>query len=279
VVTQTLQIEGMEIHVEGNGPRTLVMLHGWPDTRRVWDGTVRAMSVIHRCVTFTLPGFEVGSASGATPVPSVDDMVRRLQAVLDAVSPHAPVTLLLHDWGCIFGYELAMRLPQRVEAVVAVDIGDYNARAYTSVLAPGQKLSVLGYQLWLATAWVVGRYLHGGLANRMTRWMAATLRCPIPASEVHWQMNYPYAMRWFQLRGGLKTQQVQLRCPVLYVFGERKPFMFHSPRWVHTLRASEDGAAHGLRCGHWVMLEQQEAFHALVLRWLAGRERRKMARH
>jgi len=276
---QTMQVEGIAVHVQGSGPRTVVMLHGWPDTRRVWDGTVSALSGHHRCVTLTLPGFDQADAPAPHDPPTTEEMLRRLQAVLDAVSPSAPVTLLLHDWGCIFGYELAMRLPQRIEAVVAVDIGDYNASAYTSVLTPGQKMSVLGYQLWLALAWAVGRHVHGGLGNRMTRWMAATLRCPIPAADVRWQMNYPYAMRWFGLRGGLNTQQVALQCPVLYVFGEHKPFMFHSPRWVHTLRASEDGAAHGLRCGHWVMLEQAEAFHALLLRWLAGRERRKLARH
>ena len=98
-----------------------------------------------------------------------------------------------------------------------------------------------------------------------------------------WLLGVVAAIHWEALKIWLKgekirTRPVKLTCPVLYVFGERKPFMFHSPRWLHTLRASEDGAAHALRCGHWVMLEQPEAFHSLVLRWLAGRERRKSHR-
>jgi pimeloyl-ACP methyl ester carboxylesterase len=231
----------------------------------------------HRCVRLTLPGFGPGQAHPPV-VPRLNDVVDALVAVIQNVSPGAPVTLMLHDWGCIFGYELAMRHPQRVEAVIAVDIGDHNARAYVQSLSLRQKLAVAGYQIWLAQAWMVGRYLHPGLADRMTRWMAGRLRCPVPADRISWTMNFPYAMQWFGVRGGLRTQPVELQCPVLYTYGERKPFMFHSPRWLHTLRASEDGAAHAVRSGHWVMLDQPEAFHALVLRWLAGRERRKMHR-
>lgn len=273
---QELHVNGVNVRIEGVGPRTVVMLHGWPDTLHVWDGTVQALRSHHRCVRLTLPGF--GITDGKVPPPTLDEVVASLLAVINAVSPGEPVTLLLHDWGCIFGYELAMRHPERVAAIVAVDIGDYNAGAYLSSLSVRQKLYIAGYQLWLATAWAVGRYLHGGLADRMTRWMARAMRCPVPADQLHWTMNFPYAMSWFGLRGGLKTGPVKPTCPVLYVFGEHKPFMFHSPRWVHTLRASEDGAAHALRCGHWVMLDQPEAFHALLLRWLAGRERRKSSR-
>ncbi|WP_296508033.1 alpha/beta hydrolase [Rhodoferax sp.] len=275
--TRKMPIQGMEVQLEGRGSRTVLMLHGWPDTLDVWDGTVKALQNQYRCVRMTLPGFGPGQAEPPV-VPRLDDVVDALVAVIQTVSPGAPVTLMLHDWGCIFGYELAMRHPQRVEAVVAVDIGDHNAGAYLQSLTGRQKMAIAGYQLWLAQAWWVGRYVHAGLANRMTRWMSRVMRCPVTPDKLSWTMNFPYAMRWLGIRGGLSTQPVRLDCPVLYVYGERKPFMFHSPRWLHTLRASEEGAAHGLRCGHWVMLEQPEAFHALVLRWLAGRERRKVNR-
>jgi len=54
--------------------------------------------------------------------------------------------LLLHDWGCLFGYELAARHPQRVARIIGVDIGDATAPAYLRTLTLGQKLMILTYR-------------------------------------------------------------------------------------------------------------------------------------
>jgi pimeloyl-ACP methyl ester carboxylesterase len=36
----TLQIGGVDVFVEGDGPESIVMIHGWPDTYRLWDEQV-----------------------------------------------------------------------------------------------------------------------------------------------------------------------------------------------------------------------------------------------
>src|SRR5690606_10630385 len=96
-------IQGLEVVIEGQGP-TVVFLHGWPDTLELWDDTVAALRDAYRCVRFSLPGFDLSKP----PRPqSVDGMCALVGAVVDAVSPNEPVTLVLHDWGCFFGYEYA----------------------------------------------------------------------------------------------------------------------------------------------------------------------------
>ncbi|MEO7105371.1 MAG: alpha/beta hydrolase [Rhodoferax sp.] len=262
----TMVVEGAELLIEGDRAHTVVMLHGWPDTLRLWDGTVQALAPSMRCVRFTLPGF---GAPQDGPVVRLDGMIQHLLAIVDAVSPVQPVTLLLHDWGCIFGYELATRHPKRVARLVAVDVGDHNSRAYLRALTAKQKMSILLYQLFLAKAWVIGRFVNQALANGMMRWMAKLLRCPTPPSKIGWQMSYPYAMAWLKLGGGLPTQPVQLQCPVLYLYGKRKPFMFHSPDWLQALGSAPGSAAYGLAAGHWVMVDQPQPFNAHVLQWLA----------
>ncbi|MES2950226.1 MAG: alpha/beta hydrolase [Pseudomonadota bacterium] len=261
----TMVVDGTELLIEGEGTHTVVMLHGWPDTQRLWDNTVQALSPSLRCVRFTLPGF---GAQQAGPAIRLDGMTQHLLAILDAVSPDQPVTLLLHDWGCIFGYELAMRHPQRVARLIGVDIGDHNMPAYLRSLSAGKKMAILLYQLLLAQAWVLGRYVNQALANGISRWMARAMRCPTPADQIGWQMNYPYAMAWFKLGGGLPTRQVVPKCPMLYLYGKRKPFMFHSPEWLQTLQSKPGSAAHGLATGHWLMVEQPQVFNDLVLTWL-----------
>jgi len=108
------------------------------------------------------------------------------------------------------------------------------------------------------------------MGNGMTRWLARALRCRAAPELVGWQMNYPYAMQWFGLAGGLRdTAPVDVRCPLLYVYGKRKPFLFHSPEWIAALAARQGCAVHGLATGHWVMLDQPDAFHRCVADWLA----------
>ena len=52
-MSERVMVDGIEVLVEGSGPETLLMLHGWPDTLRLWDGTVQALHDRFRCVRFT----------------------------------------------------------------------------------------------------------------------------------------------------------------------------------------------------------------------------------
>jgi pimeloyl-ACP methyl ester carboxylesterase len=257
-----INVNGTEVWLQGQGDEVILMLHGWPDTRVLWDGTVAALRGRATCAGLTLPGFETGPAAT-----SLDDMCQLLRQVVDRISPEQSVTLMLHDWGCIFGYEFAMRHPQRVKRVVAVDVGDHNSGALLREWGLKEKLSVVGYQVWLAVAWKLG----GNLGTRMTRAMARWLRCPTQADHINHQMNYPYAMKWFGTVGGFsQASPVQLPMPLLFVYGDRKPFMFHSAKWLAQVASAPGSAVLGLPCGHWVMVSKPDAFHARVRQWLWG---------
>ena len=58
-MSSTLQIDGIDVFVEGEGNETIVMIHGWPDTYRLWDAQVAFFKEHYRCVRFTLPGFDI----------------------------------------------------------------------------------------------------------------------------------------------------------------------------------------------------------------------------
>jgi len=263
--TPTMDIGGVTVHLAGQGD-TLLLLHGWPDTLHLWDSTVAALQDKRRCVRLTLPGFDLAQAARPTSLTHMSELLCR---VLDRVSPGQPVTLLLHDWGCVFGYEFAARHPDRVACIVAVDIGDHNSAALQQALSAKARFQVGAYQVWLALAWLMGRHISPPLGNGMTRWMARALRCPAPAAQIGWQMNYPYAMRWFGLAGGLRqATPITARCPLLYLYGRRKPFMFHSPAWLAQVAARPGSAVQGFASGHWVMLDQPTVFNACVRQWL-----------
>jgi len=83
-------------------------------------------------------------------------------------------------------------------------------------------------------------------------------------------MGYAYAMRWFGVAGGLKGARVfHPQVPMLYIYGERKPFMFHSRAWARELAAKAGSRVLGLPTGHWVMIGRRREFNEALLSWLA----------
>jgi pimeloyl-ACP methyl ester carboxylesterase len=84
-------------------------------------------------------------------------------------------------------------------------------------------------------------------------------------------MNYPYAMRWFGLLGGLASAApVTHTCPILFIYGKRKPFMFHSAAWLARLSTRPGCAVQLFSTGHWVMAQHPDAFNQCVVAWLMG---------
>jgi pimeloyl-ACP methyl ester carboxylesterase len=263
-----MTVDDVEVVIEGSGPKAIVMIHGWPDTHRLWDAQVAALKDRYRCVRFTLPGFDLAQPGRAH---SLDEVVGTIRRVVEQACPGERVTLLVHDWGCFFGYQFATRHPQLVERVIGVDIGDAGSRRNLAAMSLRQKLMVVGYQLWLALAWRIG----GRVGDGMARWIAGAMRCPAPPHGIGAQMGYPYAVQWFKVKGGFDTPRAfDPAVPMLFFYGERKPFMFHSQAWLDKIAARPGSRVIGLRTGHWVMLQQPAEFNDAVRTWLAETDAR-----
>jgi len=256
-------IDGIEVLIEGQGARRVVMLHGWPDTYRVWDAQVATLQAHYRCVRFTLPGFDASKPRRAY---GLDEMVATIANIVNAVSPNDKVILLVHDWGAAFGYQFCARYPQRVERLVGVDIGDAGSPQFFKSLNLKAKLGIAGYQLILALAWKIG----GRLGNRMTRGMAKLLRAPSEPQIITSDMNFPYYITWTGAYGSYRKMQVlNPQCPMLFIYGRRKPFMFHSPQWAQMLNDKPGSKAMPFDTDHWPMVRQPQAFNLALLQWLA----------
>jgi len=251
-------MEGIEVHIEGTGPRTLVMIHGWPDTAALWEPQVAAFKGELRCVRFTLPGFDRGHPRRVYPI---EEIVATIHKIVTAVVPGQPVALLLHDWGCVFGYRFIDAHPELVTALIALDVGDAGSREHLASLGLRAKLFMSAYQLGMALAW----HLPARLGDSMTRKMASLLRAPGASASIGAHMNYPYHV---QMAGGYRRHPFKPPAPMLFIFGQRKPFMFHSEAWAQALATQPHCRVDRLRCGHWV--SHAAEFNQLALSWLRG---------
>lgn len=258
----TMTIDGTEVFLEGEGRETIVFIHGWPDTHRLWDPQVALLKSSYRCVRFTLPGFDLTRAPRAHGLDEVIDTIRH---IIEQACPGERVTLLVHDWGCFYGYQFTTRHPELVKRVIGVDIGDAGSRRNLAAMSLKQKLLVVGYQAWLAAAWKIG----GTLGDRLARWMAARLSAPAAPQAIGAQMGYPYAVQWFKVKGGFgPLRAFDPQVPMLFLYGQRKPFMFHSQAWLDKIAARPFSRVIGLPTGHWVMVGRRQEFNDAVLAWL-----------
>ena len=261
--SETISVDGVLVCVEGTGDETILMVHGWPDTHRLWDGTVAALADSYRCCRFTLPGYGANPGELGRP-PDLPAILRLLLQIADALCPNGKLTLLLHDWGCVFGYQFYMHHPERVSRIIGVDIGD--THRLPSALPTMQVAGIFAYQFWLAVAWKIG----GRAGDRMTRWLAVRMQAPGKPAAIHARMNWPYAQTWFGGDRSLRRQAVPFHpeCPMLYIWAERKPFMFHSPGWPSQIERLRGGRAQSFDTSHWVMLDDPAGFNSLVRNWL-----------
>lgn len=257
--TETRRVAGLDVLIEGRGDRTVVMIHGWPDTAALWAPQVAALRGQMRCVRFTLPGFDRRHARRIYPL---DEILSTLRQIIDSVSPQRPVTLLLHDWGCVFGYRFAQAHPDRVAAIAALDVGDAGSKAHLAELGLSAKLGMAAYQLCLAAAWPLPAAWGDALSRRIARWA----RAPGDMREVGAHMNYPYVVQWTR---GYGRPGLQPHCPLLFAYGSRKPFMFHSTAWLAALQAMPGNQVLRMDTGHWVGQEGAAEFNAALRQWLA----------
>jgi NAD(P)-dependent dehydrogenase (short-subunit alcohol dehydrogenase family)/pimeloyl-ACP methyl ester carboxylesterase len=98
---------------------TVVLVHGWPDTSRVWDEVVDRLQGRYHVVTYDLRGSGGSTAPRGPRGYSLERLVEDLRNVIVATSPGRPVHLVGHDWGSIQGWDAV------TTAAVASKIASY----------------------------------------------------------------------------------------------------------------------------------------------------------
>lgn len=88
------------------GRPTVVLVHGYPDSKEVWSEVARRLSGRFHVVAYDVRGHGRSTAprplrGGFTLEKLTDDFL----AVVDAVSPDRPVHLVGHDWGSVQAWE------------------------------------------------------------------------------------------------------------------------------------------------------------------------------
>jgi NAD(P)-dependent dehydrogenase (short-subunit alcohol dehydrogenase family)/pimeloyl-ACP methyl ester carboxylesterase len=123
--TRTVEHGGARLHVieQGiEGAPTIVFVHGYPDTHRCWDEVLELLTDRFHLVAYDVRGIGRSTAPDRRDALALEHLTGDLGAVIDAVSPDAPVHLVGHDWGAFQCWEAAVTdgVRERIASFTAV---------------------------------------------------------------------------------------------------------------------------------------------------------------
>jgi 3-oxoadipate enol-lactonase len=104
--------------VQGQGP-LVILVHGLGASMSDWRFQVAPLAERLQVATVDLPGF--GDSPPPAHAPAVDDYAAAVEALADALSPDAPVSLVGHSMGGAVVVQAALRRPHRYHRLVVAN--------------------------------------------------------------------------------------------------------------------------------------------------------------
>jgi pimeloyl-ACP methyl ester carboxylesterase len=156
---------GIEYEVTGEG-RPVILLHGFPDSGRLWREQVPALSQAgFKVIVPDLRGYGRSDKPPDVDAYRMPLLVQDVLAVLDdAGEPRAHV--VGHDWGAAVAWALAVGAPDRLDHLVALSVG--HPAAFRG--AGFEQYARSWYMLLFQFKGVAETFLSAGDFTGMRRW-------------------------------------------------------------------------------------------------------------
>jgi pimeloyl-ACP methyl ester carboxylesterase len=112
----------MILHTDdrGSGPTTVVLLHGFPFNRSMWDAQIQALEPVCRVIAPDLRGHGASGDPGG-PAFSIDDMADDVLETLEALGVHLPVVVGGLSMGGYVALSIAARAPHALRGLMLLD--------------------------------------------------------------------------------------------------------------------------------------------------------------
>ncbi|MBM7771860.1 NAD(P)-dependent dehydrogenase (short-subunit alcohol dehydrogenase family)/pimeloyl-ACP methyl ester carboxylesterase [Actinokineospora baliensis] len=267
----------LAVFSEGDpGEPTILLVHGFPDTHRLWDGVAARLAGDYHVVRYDVRGAGESSAPRKTAAYRTDLLAEDLFAVADAVSPNRPVHVVAHDWGSIQSWAAvtAPRAKSRIASFTSISgpsldhVGQWlrrrlahpspaNLRKVITQLNHSWYIAVFHIPVLPALAW---RTVIGPRWHHLLRLVEGIETAPAPTTGVD-------AARGVRLyRANMLTKHPKPReteVPVQVVIPTRDRFVTPGlaedlERWIPRLWRRRVAA------GHWVPLSHPDALARMV---------------
>lgn len=192
--TSWIETDDVHLRVEHRGPAdapTVLLLHGFPDHRGMWDSVADRLGLDHHVVTVDVRGAGESEAPRSRVGYRMDRLVDDVAAVVAHALPDGrPVHLVGHDWGSIQGWAVLER-SMRPESSLAGRIA-----SFTSISGPSLEV----YGQFVRSGLRRGRFVSVG--RQLARsWYAALFQLPVVPELVLGRWGSRIADRLAQAEG------------------------------------------------------------------------------
>jgi pimeloyl-ACP methyl ester carboxylesterase len=260
----------LSVRQAGKG-RPVLLLHGFPDSHRLWnDVAPRLVAAGRRVIAPDLRGFGRSDAPPRVEDYSLGHVVADLRALIARLAGDAPVDVIGHDWGSVAGWCLSLEHPQLVHAQVALSVGHPREYARAGLVQKMKGLYTLAWQ-WPGMS---ERWLQRNDFAGLRGWARQHPQLEPCLRDLARPGRLTAGLNWY--RANLRKVSVgrwgDCRVPTLGVWSDRDVFLAEDQMRNSERRMQADWRYQRVEgAGHWLPLERPAEIADMALEWFAER--------
>ena len=275
-VTKIVDIEGEEFPVVdvGSGP-TVLLLHGFPDSRFLWRYQIPALvEAGFRVLAPDLRGF------GEAPRPTSVEPYRRPYLIADILNLLEAVGvawayLVGHDFGASLAWRLAGSYAERFERAVFLSVGAPTSSGWTTV-EQREKSWYFDFFLKVGVAekalkaddWKLFREWTRGQGDQ-ERYLQDLARPEALTAALNWYRGSFSPLSPGEAPLPPLPAWTPIHMPVLGVWSDRDPFLLEPQMALSAGTVAGPWRYERINeAGHWLMLDQPELLNRLLIEFL-----------
>lgn len=166
-------VKGAKIHyVEMGQGQPMVFIHGMPTSSYLWRNIMPPLADVARCIAPDLIG--MGKSDKPDIAYTVFDHIEYIEAFIKELDLKN-ITLVLHGWGSVIGFEYARRHPENVKALAFYESHIRPALDWKNVSLPVQQLSTLlhrpaaSYRAIVEQNYLIDKLLPNGVVRKLSQ--------------------------------------------------------------------------------------------------------------
>jgi pimeloyl-ACP methyl ester carboxylesterase len=250
------------VNIEGKGEDAL-LLHGVPDSAEIWNSLIDKIKGQYTCHAPDLPGF-YRSGIPENYIFDFDHYADFIDAMVTELKLSTPLTLVIHDWGGIYGMLWACKYPHKVKRIVGGDFPFSHLYKWHEWATIWRK-PVLGELSMLLMNWPLFKWEFKRSSRRLS---VQDMKDSYHGKVTQWRTRntvlkmYRSADTEKFLQWSSRQKNLADSVPIELIWGEDDPYVQSQqathmhPRSVTVIK----------NCGHWPPKEAPEEYSQVLLK-------------